>query len=75
MLRPCAAAHSGGIWHTGCDPAQVTLFYTAPTAIRALERMGNQWVKKHKCSSLRLLASVGEPLNPEAWRWYYQVSE
>ncbi len=50
---------------------KVTIFYTAPTAIRALAKEGNSWVEKHDISSLRLLGSVGEPLNPEAWNWYY----
>ena len=48
----------------------VTIFYTAPTAIRAFIRWGDQWLKKHDLSSLRLLGSVGEPINPEAWIWY-----
>jgi acetyl-CoA synthetase len=48
----------------------VTIFYTAPTAIRAFIRWGDQWLKKHDLSSLRLLGSVGEPINPEAWMWY-----
>ncbi len=51
---------------------KVTLFYTAPTAIRALMREGEEWVKKRGISSLRLLGSVGEPINPEAWKWYYK---
>ena len=51
----------------------VTVFYTAPTAIRAFIRWGDQWVKKHDLSSLRLLGSVGEPINPEAWMWYHNV--
>ena len=55
------------------DKHQVTLFYTAPTAIRALMREGEAPVKKAARSSLRLLGSVGEPINPEAWRWYYDV--
>ena len=50
---------------------KVTIFYTAPTAIRALMREGEQWVKRRGVSSLRILGSVGEPINPEAWRWYY----
>ncbi len=49
----------------------VSVFYTAPTAIRALMREGEKWVKGRGLSSLRLLGSVGEPINPEAWRWYY----
>jgi acetyl-CoA synthetase len=51
---------------------KVTLFYTAPTAIRALMREGEEWVKKRGISSLRILGSVGEPINPEAWKWYYK---
>ena len=49
---------------------RVTILYTAPTAIRAFIRWGDDWVKKHDLSSLRLLGSVGEPINPEAWMWY-----
>ncbi|WP_375206272.1 acetate--CoA ligase [Hyphococcus sp.] len=52
---------------------KVNIFYTAPTAIRALMREGDDWVKKTDRSSLRLLGSVGEPINPEAWLWYYNV--
>jgi acetyl-CoA synthetase len=52
---------------------KVTQFYTAPTAIRALMRFGDEPVKKHNLSSLRVLGSVGEPINPEAWRWYNTV--
>jgi acetyl-CoA synthetase len=55
------------------DKFKVNIFYTAPTAIRALEREGDKWVRKHDLSSLRLLGSVGEPINPEAWMWYYKV--
>ncbi len=55
------------------DKHQVTLFYTAPTAIRALMREGEAPVRKTKRTSLRLLGSVGEPINPEAWEWYYHV--
>jgi acetyl-CoA synthetase len=55
------------------DKHQVTLFYTAPTAIRALMREGEAPVKACSRSSLRLLGSVGEPINPEAWTWYYRV--
>jgi acetyl-CoA synthetase len=51
---------------------KVSIFYTAPTAIRALMREGEGWVKKRAISSLRILGSVGEPINPEAWRWYYR---
>jgi len=49
----------------------VTIFYTAPTAIRAFMRWGTEWPKRHDLSSLRVLGSVGEPINPEAWVWYY----
>ena len=55
------------------DKHRVSLFYTAPTAIRALMREGEEPVKKHKRTSLRLLGSVGEPINPEAWEWYWRV--
>ena len=51
----------------------ITVFYTAPTAIRGLMRFGEAWPNKHDLSSLRLLGSVGEPINPEAWKWYYRV--
>lgn len=49
---------------------KITQFYTAPTAIRALRRLGDQWVEGHDLSSLRVIGSVGEPINPEAWDWY-----
>lgn len=52
---------------------KITQFYTAPTAIRAIMRYGNEPVQKHDRSSLRVLGSVGEPINPEAWRWYYEI--
>ncbi|MGO1893191.1 MAG: acetate--CoA ligase [Luteimonas sp.] len=55
------------------DKHKVTIFYTAPTAIRALMREGEEPVKKTSRKSLRLLGSVGEPINPEAWRWYHDV--
>ncbi len=51
---------------------RVSILYTAPTAIRAFIRWGDEWVKKHDLSSLRLLGSVGEPINPEAWMWYHK---
>ncbi|WP_133136437.1 acetate--CoA ligase [Legionella rowbothamii] len=54
------------------DKHQVNVFYTAPTAIRSLMRTGNQWLDSSSRSSLRLLGSVGEPINPEAWEWYYK---
>jgi acetyl-CoA synthetase len=53
------------------DKYGVSIFYTAPTAIRALARLGKEWVQKCDLSSLRLLGTVGEPINPEAWIWYY----
>ncbi len=56
-----------------CDKHKVDIFYTAPTAIRALMREGEEPVKKTSRKSLRLLGSVGEPINPEAWMWYYEV--
>ncbi|QIL19535.1 acetate--CoA ligase [Thermomonas sp. HDW16] len=59
-------------WQT-IDKHQVTIFYTAPTAIRALMREGDAPVKKAARTSLRLLGTVGEPINPEAWRWYFEV--
>jgi len=52
---------------------QVNIFYTAPTAIRSIMREGNDWPNKHDMSSLKILGSVGEPINPEAWMWYYEV--
>ena len=51
----------------------ISILYTAPTAIRGLMRYGDDWVKRHDLSSLRLLGSVGEPINPEAWKWYHNV--
>ncbi len=53
------------------DKHQVNIFYTAPTAIRALMAQGDQWLESSSRSSLRILGSVGEPINPEAWEWYY----
>ena len=60
------------LWQV-CDKHQVNTFYTAPTAIRALMREGNEPVRKTSRSSLRLLGTVGEPINPEAWEWYHKV--
>ena len=62
---------AGRFWKI-CDKFGVTVFYTAPTAIRALMRYGNEWPDKYKLDSLRILGSVGEPINPEAWMWYYK---
>jgi acetyl-CoA synthetase len=55
------------------DRLGITIFYTAPTAIRAIAREGDDFVTRHRRDSLRVLGSVGEPINPEAWRWYYNV--
>jgi acetyl-CoA synthetase len=60
---------AGRFWEV-CAKHKVTQFYTAPTAIRSLMAMGPEWVEKHDLSSLKLLGSVGEPINPEAWNWY-----
>ena len=54
------------------DDHKVTVFYTAPTAIRAFTKWGETWVRKHSLSSLRLLGTVGEPINPESWMWYFR---
>jgi acetyl-CoA synthetase len=62
----------GRFWQS-CDKLRVTIFYTAPTAIRALMREGDAPVKKWSRKSIRLLGSVGEPINPEAWEWYHRV--
>ncbi|WP_252258433.1 acetate--CoA ligase [Erythrobacter aurantius] len=62
----------GRFWDV-VDKHQVNILYTAPTAIRALMREGNDFVTSRSRSSLRLLGSVGEPINPEAWRWYFDV--
>jgi acetyl-CoA synthetase len=62
----------GRFWET-CSRLGVTIFYTAPTALRALMREGDGWVTRHDRSRLRLLGSVGEPINPEAWEWYHRV--
>ncbi len=60
---------AGRFWEV-CDKYKVNQFYTAPTAIRALMAMGDEWVEKHDLSSLKVLGSVGEPINEEAWVWY-----
>ncbi len=56
-----------------CEKYDVTVFYTAPTAIRAFMRWGDHWPAQHDLSKLRLLGTVGEPINPEAWMWYHRV--
>jgi acetyl-CoA synthetase len=62
----------GRFWEI-CEEHGVTIFYTAPTAIRAFMRWGREWPNKYDLSSLRLLGTVGEPINPEAWMWYHEV--
>ena len=63
---------AGRCWEV-VDKHNVSIFYTAPTAIRALHVMGDEPVKRHSRASLRLLGTVGEPINPEAWEWYHKV--
>ncbi len=63
---------AGRFWKI-CADHKVTIFYTAPTAIRALMKLGDEWPAKHDLSSLRLLGTVGEPINPEAWMWYHRT--
>jgi acetyl-CoA synthetase len=60
-------------WWQMIEKYGITILYTAPTAIRGLMRFGEAWPSRHDLSSLRLLGTVGEPINPEAWRWYYRV--
>jgi acetyl-CoA synthetase len=55
------------------DDHKVTIFYTAPTAIRAFTKWGDSWVLKHSLASLRLIGTVGEPINPESWMWYHRM--
>ncbi|WP_417380035.1 acetate--CoA ligase [Gimesia sp.] len=62
----------GRFWEI-VEKYQVNIFYTAPTAIRAFIKWGDEWPNKHDLSSLRLLGTVGEPINPEAWMWYHTV--
>jgi acetyl-CoA synthetase len=63
---------AGRFWQV-CEKHKVNIFYTAPTALRALMAQGDDFVKRSDLSSLRTLGSVGEPINPEAWEWYYRV--
>ncbi len=58
-------------WWQQIEQYNISILYTAPTAIRSLMRFGEDWAERHDLSSLRLLGSVGEPINPEAWRWYH----
>jgi acetyl-CoA synthetase len=60
-------------WWNMIEKHSITILYTAPTAVRGLMRFGEAWPNRHDLSSLRLLGSVGEPINPEAWKWYYNV--
>jgi acetyl-CoA synthetase len=62
-----------GRWWRLIEEYRINILYTAPTAIRAFIKAGDQWPKKHDLSSLRLLGSVGEPINPEAWMWYHKL--
>mgnify|MGYP001166067803 FL=1 len=64
--------HPDRFWQM-IDKYKVTIFYTAPTAIRAFIKWGNHWLEKYKLDSLRLLGTVGEPINPEAWMWYHKM--
>ncbi|GMR19586.1 MAG: acetate--CoA ligase [Gammaproteobacteria bacterium] len=64
--------NAGRFWDI-CERHKVTIFYTAPTAIRALMKLGEDFPDKHDLSSIRLLGTVGEPINPEAWMWYHTV--
>jgi acetyl-CoA synthetase len=64
---------NGGRWWHLCQKHGVTIFYTAPTAIRALMKLGDKFPTGHDLSRLRLLGTVGEPINPEAWMWYHTV--
>ncbi|MDE0851572.1 acetate--CoA ligase [Yoonia sp.] len=63
---------AGRFWQV-CEEHKVNQFYTAPTAIRALMAQGDSWVTKYDLSSLKLLGTVGEPINPEAWNWYHNI--
>jgi len=63
---------AGRYWQI-IDDLGVNIFYTAPTALRALAQAGDDWIKKYKRTSLRVLGTVGEPINPEVWRWYHDV--
>lgn len=60
-------------WWSLVEKYGITILYTAPTAIRGLMRFGESWPNRHDLSTLRLLGSVGEPINPEAWKWYHRV--
>ena len=79
MARPCSCTKARRIipepdrfWKI-IERHRVNILYTAPTAIRAFIKWGEQWPLKHDLSSLRLLGTVGEPINPEAWMWYHKI--
>jgi len=73
MYEGAPAYPHGDRWWEMIEKHGITVLYTAPTAIRAHMRLGDEWPKKHDLSSLRLLGTVGEPINPEAWIWYYKL--
>ena len=79
MLGTTTVLHEGvptypkpDVWWEMIEKHNITIFYTAPTVVRALMGLGDEWADKHKMKSLRLLGSVGEPINPEAWKWYFK---
>jgi acetyl-CoA synthetase len=73
MYEGAPAYPNAGRWWGLIAKYGLTVFYTAPTAIRGLMRFGESWPDQHDLSSLRLLGTVGEPINPEAWKWYHRV--
>ena len=73
MYEGAPTVPDGGRFWSICAKLGVTIFYTAPTAIRALMKLGDELPKRYDLSRLRLLGSVGEPINPEAWMWYHRV--
>ncbi|HVH82829.1 MAG TPA: acetate--CoA ligase, partial [Steroidobacteraceae bacterium] len=73
MYEGAPTVPDGGRFWKNCQAHGVTVFYTAPTAIRALMKLGDELPGKYDLSKLRLLGSVGEPINPEAWMWYHRV--
>ena len=80
MARPCSPPKGNpdypnpGRWWDLIERYGVSIFYTTPTAIRLLMRHGEDWPKKYDLSSLRILGSVGEPINPEAWEWFHRAA-
>jgi acetyl-CoA synthetase len=63
---------AGRYWEM-VERLKINQFYTAPTALRAIQREGDDFVKKYDRSSLRILGTVGEPINPDTWKWYYDI--